>query len=284
METTLTMLPPRPAATMRRPTSCVQCITDFAFARQSASHPFSWLSRNAAAKVPPALFTRMSMPPKQEQAASSARATASGSRASAGSARASLPPAAISAAVCSAVSGFSSRTATRAPNAARPSAMPLPMPAPAPVTSAARPASEALSGPMGPRSARRVGDEHALAGAEAVAEVVGVGRPALRILLGVGLHQPLLELGVLHQGAGGLEAGSLTRADRDPGPRASRLDAADPPGARPRADVDLPAVEEEPDLGGRPELAALALRLDVDVVRLPQRLLDLGGEAGPGRT
>src|SRR5262249_11262294 len=161
------------------------------------SQPFSWLSTNAAANVPPALFTRTSTSPKRAEAACSARLTASGSRASACSASAAPPLAPISAAVRSAVSASRSSTATRAPQAANPSATPLPMPAPAPVTSAVRPASEALSGVIAPRSARRVRDEHALAGAEAVSEAVGVARPPLGILLGVGLHQALLALRLL---------------------------------------------------------------------------------------
>src|SRR5262245_32618458 len=282
IDTTLTTLPPRPAAIRPRATSWVQCITDLAFARQSASQPFSRLSRNGAANVPPALFTRTSTGPNRALVASKARRTASGSRASAGSASPSPAFAAISAAVRSAVWGSRSSAATRAPKAASASATPFPMPAPAPVTSATRPSSETLSGFMRARSARRVGDEYPVAAAEAVAEVVGVRRPALGILLGVGLHQPLLELGILHERAGGLEAWSLRRAHRDARARPPRLDALDAPGAGPRADIDLATVVEEPDLGWGAELPGFALRLEVHVVGVGQRLLDLRGETGPG--
>src|SRR4030095_10990138 len=283
MKTTLTTLPGCPAATSRRATSCVQCMTDSRLARQRACQPLGALSRNGATKTPPALLTSTSTGPRCAAVASSAAATASGSRASAGTASASPPALAMPAAVRPAVSGSRSSTATRAPKRAITRAIPRPMPAPAPVTSAVRPSSEALRGSIAERSARRVGDEHALAAAKALAKALRMARPAFRVLGGEGRHQPRLDRGILDQLAGRLEARPLRRPDRDPRAGTSRLDAFDAPRGRPGADVHRAAVDEEPDLRGLAERATLALGLDVDVARLTERLLQLGGERPPRR-
>ena len=171
------------------PTSCVQCSTDSRFARQSACQPLGALSRNGAAKVPPALFTRTSTGPKRAAATSSAPATASGSLASAGSATASPPARVISSAVrLRRLRVQLERADARAePRQGQRDAAADPG-ARAGDQGGATGQDRRCAGPsrVDRRSTRRVHDEHALAAPEAVAEAVGVRRPALRVLLRVG--------------------------------------------------------------------------------------------------
>src|SRR5437667_9056535 len=274
----LTMLPPLPRAIMRGATARVPCRTVFRLARTRASQPFSLVSRKAARNVPPTLLTSTSTPPKRSTAAATARSTASPSRTSVGSASAAPPARSISAAVACAEAASSSRTATPAPKAARPRAIPLPMPAPAPVTSATRPVRDAFPGSIA--LLRRVADEDALAVLEAVAELVREARPALGVLAGILVHQALLGGRVMDHLAPGLERRPGGLADRDARPGSPPLDAPHAPGGGRRAHVRGLAVVAEPDLRGLPERARFPLALDVDVLGLVQRAVELGRESG----
>src|SRR5436309_896411 len=194
------------------------------------------------------------------------------------SASAAPPARSISAAVACAEAASSSRTASRAPKAASPRAIPLPMPAPAPVTSATRPVRDAFPGSIA--LLRRVADEDALAVLEAGAELVREARPALGVLAGVLVHQALLGGRVTDHLAPGLERRPVGLADRDARPGSPPLDAPHAPGGGRRAHVHGLAVVVEPDLRGLPERARFPLALDVDVLGLVQRAVELGREPG----
>src|SRR5262249_28858852 len=131
-----------------------------------------------------------------------------------------------------------------------------------------------------PSGRRRVAHEDALARLEALAEVVGELGPAVGVLPGVLGHELLLDGRVVHELALRQEGRPVGLADGDARLGALRLDAAHAPRGRPRADPDGLAAVVEPDLGGLAELARLALALDVHVLALAQRLVDLRGQRG----
>src|SRR4029453_18731567 len=127
---------------------------------------------------------------------------------------------------------------------------------------------------------RGVAHDHAIAALEALAEAVAEAFPTVRVLAPERLQQPLLDLGVVHHLARGIERGPVHLADGDPRPLPSRLDALLAPGRRRGASQDGASIVHEPDLGGLPQGARLTLALDVDVLALAERPLEVRGERG----
>ena len=138
------MLPPRPAATIDLATRWVHRITWSKLARRRAFQPRSSLSRNGAAKVPPALLIRIVGQPRRSVVSAKAASTWSASRTST-----TKPSPLISSPAALAVSGSFSQTATREPKLASVRATPRPIPVPPPVTTATRPSRRNESGESG---------------------------------------------------------------------------------------------------------------------------------------
>ena len=135
------MAPRVPASTIRRATACPTRKYPFRLTLRMASHSASLISRRGVRFRIPALFTRMSRPPRNSSASATRRSTSAREAVEPGTATARRPRASISA-----TAPWASRrllrypTATSAPSRASPRAMARPMLREPPVTRARLPA------------------------------------------------------------------------------------------------------------------------------------------------
>src|SRR5215470_7983400 len=139
------MIEPRPVV-INGTKARMQCVTCVKFSRTSASWPFSFTSRNAAWKPPPALLTRMSTAPKRAPTCSAKARTRGSSRTSKTSLTAVRDAASISRTAAARFPASRSHTATWAPKRAIATAIARPMPTAAPVTTATQSVRRMLFG------------------------------------------------------------------------------------------------------------------------------------------